>query len=126
MAQGFLQSFDHRLFVASAGTIPGKAVNQKAIAVMLESGIDISRNAPKSVNIYLNENWDYVITVCDEANEICPYFPGKVNQRLHMSFEDPSHATGTEEFVMSEFRRVRDLIKKEFLEFYNNQLKPLL
>ena len=93
---------------------------------MLESGIDISRNASKSVNIYLNENWDYVITVCDEANEICPYFPGKVNQRLHMSFEDPSHATGTEEFVMSEFRRVRDLIKKEFLEFYNNQLKPLL
>lgn len=126
MAQGFLQSFDSRLFVASAGTNPGKAVNQKAIDVMKESGIDISQNTPKSINTYLNESWDYVITVCDEADETCPVFPGKVKNRLHMSFEDPSRATGPEDSIMSEFRRIRDLIKNEFFGFYNNNLKPSL
>lgn len=123
MAQGFLQSFDSRLEVLSAGTNPGPQVNPKAIEVMAESDIDISKNTPKSVDLYLLEQWDYVITVCDDANESCPLFPGKVNHRLHMGFEDPSKAEGSAEFIMSEFRRVRDLIKKEFFEFYNNNLK---
>jgi len=123
MAQGFLQSFDKKSEVFSAGTIPAGRINPKAVEVMAEEGIDISSNVPKSVDEYLNEEWDYVITVCDEANEACPYFPGIVKHRLHMGFEDPSNATGTEEFIMSEFRRVRDLIKVEFRKFYEENLK---
>lgn len=123
MAHGFLQSFDSRLEVFSAGTIPARAVNPKAVEVMAEKGIDISNNTPKSVDDYLNDKWDYVITVCDEANEACPFFPGIVKHRLHMGFLDPSNATGSEEFIMSEFRRIRDLIEKEFRDFYEKNLK---
>ena len=123
MAQGFLQSFDKRLKVFSAGTEPAKRINPTAVKVMKEMGIDISTNKPVSVDKYLNEEWDYVITVCDEANESCPFFPGKVRNRLHLGFEDPSHATGSEDFIMSEFRRIRDLIKKEFWDFYLRNLK---
>lgn len=123
MAQGFLQSFDKKSEVFSAGTIPAGRINPRAVEVMAEEDIDISSNVPKSVDEYLNEEWDYVITVCDEANEACPYFPGIVKHRLHMGFEDPSNATGTEEFIMSEFRRVRDLIKVEFRKFYEKNLK---
>lgn len=123
MAQGFLQSFDEKLEVFSAGTIPAGKINPKAVEVMAEEGIDIGNNIPKSVDEYLGDEWDYVITVCDEANEACPFFPGIVNHRLHMGFEDPSNATGSEEFVMSEFRRVRDLIRAEFRKFYEENLK---
>lgn len=120
MAQGFLQSFDSRLEVHSAGTVPGKEVNPKAVEVMAEDGIDISMNSPKSVDRYLNDTWDYVITVCDDANENCPVFPGKVSHRLHIGFDDPSKAIGSPDYIMNEFRRVRDLINKEFYKFYNN------
>jgi arsenate reductase len=126
MAQGFLQSFDSRLIVHSAGTNPASSVNAMAILVMSEAGVDISSEKPKSVGIFLNEPWDYVITVCDDANETCPVFPGKVKRRLHLSFEDPSNATGTEVHIMNEFRRIRDLIRKEFLELYENEIKPRL
>jgi len=126
MAQGFLQSFDKRMEVYSAGTNPGTEVNPKAIEVMAEVGVDISKNAPKSVDIYLRDTWDYVITVCDDANETCPIFPGKVSHRLHMAFEDPSKATGSAEFIISEFRRVRDDIKNIFFKLYTNELKPKL
>jgi arsenate reductase len=85
---------------------------------MAESGIDISRNVPKNVSIYINQTWDYVITVCDDANEACPFFPGKVGHRLHMGFKDPSNATGSEEFIMDEFRKIRDEIKSAFYKFY--------
>jgi len=123
MAHGFLQSFDKKLDVHSAGTNPGDRVNPKAIQVMAETGIDISQNVPKSVEIYLNQPWDYVVTVCDDANETCPVFPGKVKHRLHFGFEDPSNAKGSEEHIMSEFRRIRDMIKEEFYRFYNNDIK---
>lgn len=123
MAQGFLQSFDHEIEVHSAGTFPAARVNLKAIEVMAEAGIDISKNSPKSVDEFLYYQWDYVITVCDDANETCPVFLGKVNHRLHMGFIDPSNAIGSEEFIMSEFRNVRDQIKKEFREFYEKNLK---
>ena len=123
MAQGFLKSFDSKIEVHSAGTIPSSVVNPKAIKVMAEAGIDISMNSPKSVDKYLDDQWDYVITVCDDANETCPVFIGKVKHRLHMGFEDPSHATGTDEFIMSEFRRVRDEIKTGFQKFYNANVK---
>jgi arsenate reductase len=126
MAQGFMQSFDKRMEVHSAGTFPGPEVNPKAIDVMAEAGIDISSNSPKSVDRYLRNSWDYVITVCDDANETCPIFPGKVSHRLHMGFEDPSKAVGSSEFIMNEFRRVRNEIKTNFYQLYNNQIKPQL
>ncbi len=126
MAQGFLQSFSKDVEVHSAGTIPASQVNRKAITVMAEAGIDIRAHYPKMVDKYIHDEWDYVITVCDDANETCPVFSGKVKHRLHMGFEDPSHAKGTEDFVWSEFRRIRDAIKEEFYKFYMNQIKPQL
>jgi arsenate reductase (thioredoxin) len=124
MAQGFLQSFDNEITVCSAGTEPAARVNQTAVKVMQEVGLDISQHKPKLVDIYLKDEWDYVITVCDDAKETCPVFIGKVKHRLHMGFKDPSHATGTDEYVLSEFRRVRDEIKKSFYTLYATQIKP--
>lgn len=126
MAHGFLQSFDKNITVRSAGTEPALEVNPKAVRVMKEAGIDISHHEPSGVDEYLNEDWDYVITVCDDANETCPAFPGKVKNRLHIGFEDPSHAKGTEEFIWSEFRRVRDEIKDAFYRFYTSPPTPIL
>lgn len=120
MAHGFLQSFDKNLQVFSAGTEASGKLNQTAVKVMAEIGIDISHHTSDSVEKYLNEEWDYVITVCGGANENCPAFFGKVKTRLHIGFDDPSHAVGSEEFVMSEYYRVRDEIKTEFQKFYNN------
>lgn len=125
MTHGFLQSFDDKITVCSAGTEPAKQVNQRAVIVMKEAGIDISNHTPKLVDQYLKDEWDYVITVCDHANETCPLFMGKVKHRLHMGFEDPSNATGSEKFIMSEFRRVRDLIRDEFRKFYEENLKRI-
>ena len=122
MAQGFLKSFDDKIEVESAGTQPASKVNSKAVIAMKESGIDISKNSPKSVDNFLNDEWDYVITVCDTAKETCPVFIGKVKHRMHFGFEDPSNLTGSEEFIMSEFKRIRDEIKTTFFRFYNNFL----
>lgn len=123
MAHGFLQSFDKNLTVRSAGTEASGKLNKKAVAVMMEAGIDISHHSSDSVDLYLNEEWDYVITVCGGANEACPSFLGKVKHRLHIGFDDPSHITGTDEFIWSEFRRVRDEINLAFHEFYFSVLK---
>lgn len=123
MAHGFLQSFDRNIEVYSAGTFPATRINSRAVRVMTEAGIDISNHYPKNVDNYINDVWDFVITVCDDANETCPLFAGKVKYRLHMGFEDPSNATGSEDFIMSEFRRVRDLIRDEFRKFYEENLK---
>ena len=120
MAHGFLQSFDKNLKVCSAGTEASGKLNEKAVAVMNEIGIDISHHTSDSVDIYLNDEWDYVITVCGGANEACPAFLGKVKHRLHMGFDDPSHSTGTDDNIWSEFRRVRDEIKEGFWKFYNS------
>ena len=122
IAQGFLKSFDDKIEVESAGTQPASKVNLNAVKVMGETGIDISKNSPKSVDEFLNNEWDYVITVCNDAKETCPVFLGKVKHRMHFGFEDPSNASGSEEFIMSEFRRIRDEIKTTFFRFYNNFL----
>lgn len=126
MAYGFLQSFNDRINIFSAGTEPAKQINQKAVMVMKEAGIDISHQKPMLVDHYLHDEWDYVITVCDHAKETCPLFQGKVKNRLHLGFEDPSNATGSEELIMNEFRRIRDSIKDTFYKFYINELKPIL
>ncbi|MCB8994392.1 MAG: arsenate reductase ArsC [Bacteroidales bacterium] len=118
MAQGWLQSFDKNLKVYSAGTQASGKLNPKAVMVMNEAGIDISHHSSDPVDLYLGEEWDYVITVCGGAHESCPTFNGKVKNRLHMGFEDPSDTIGSEEFILSEFRRIRDEIKTEFREFY--------
>ncbi|MCA1744450.1 MAG: arsenate reductase ArsC [Bacteroidales bacterium] len=126
MGHGFLQSFDNRIAVSSAGTEASGRLNQKAVQVMKEIGIDISHHTSDSVEKYLADEWDYVITVCGGANEACPAFMGKVKHRLHIGFDDPSHAEGTPEFIMSEFYRVRDEIKAGFHQFYTEQIKPAL
>jgi arsenate reductase len=123
MAEGFLKSFDKNLEVYSAGTKPAEKVNPNAIKVMNEVGIDLSSNYPKLVDQFLNETFDFVITVCDNAKETCPVFIGKVGKQLHIGFEDPADATGTEEEILSVFRKVRDEIKRDFYEFYLNELK---
>jgi arsenate reductase len=123
MAQGFLQSFDNKIEVHSAGIEPAKQVNQNAVKVMKEIGIDISHHTPKPVDQYLKDEWDYVITVCDHANETCPVFFGKVKHRLHIGFEDPSNTIGTDEYILGKFRRVRDAIKNKLYGFYINNLK---
>ncbi len=120
MAHGFLQSFDSTLIVCSAGTEASGKLNPKAVDVMKAAGIDISHHTSDSVDLYLGEEWDYVITVCGGANEACPAFSGKVKHRIHIGFDDPSHATGTDEFIHSEFIRVRDEIQFAFRQFYDS------
>ncbi|MGB9702800.1 MAG: arsenate reductase ArsC [Candidatus Kapaibacteriota bacterium] len=123
MAQGFLASLYNNIQVLSAGTVPGSNVNSNAIKVMNEIGIDISNNYPKSVDNYLDQSFDFVITVCDGAKEACPAFVGKVDTRLHIGFEDPADATGTPEEVLNVFRKVRDEIIRDFTKFYNDYIK---
>ena len=122
MAHGYLQSFDSELTVCSAGTEASGRLNLKAVAAMKEDGIDISQHTSDSASKYLDEAWDYVITVCGGAHESCPAFIGNVKNRLHIGFDDPSHAIGTEEFIWSEFIRVRNEIKKGFYEFYSKEI----
>jgi len=124
MAHGFLQSFDKNIVVHSAGTFPASKINSTAVQVMAEAGIDISKHQPKNVDRYINDIWDFVITVCDDANETCPVFTGKVKYRLHMGYEDPSLKTGTEDYILSEFRRIRDKIKDDFFKLYLEKIKP--
>ena len=122
MAEGFLKSFDSNLEVYSAGTIAEGKVNPYAVKAMGELGIDISQQSPESVEKYLDKSFDYVITVCDGAKEICPVFTGDVKHRLHIGFKDPAKARGSVEEVLPVYRKVRDQIKKEFKEFYNDNL----
>ncbi len=123
MAEGFLKSFDPNLEVYSAGTKPAEAVHPKAIEVMKEAGIDISGNDPERVDKFMDKDIDYVITVCGGARETCPVFTGTVGNQLHIGFDDPATATGSEEEIMAEFRRVRDEIREKFQEFYNNTIR---
>ena len=124
MAEGLLKSLDSSLDVVSAGTEPGERVHPKAIAVMKERGIDIGGGTPKAVERFTEVAFDYVITVCDGARESCPVFSGTVKHRLHIGFDDPAEATGTEEEIMSVFRRVRDEIIIEFSRFYKENILP--
>jgi len=117
MAEGFLKSFNPALEVHSAGTQPSGQIHPRAVQVMAEEGIDISTGYPKNVEQFLDTSFDYVITVCGNAKETCPFFTGKVGHRLHIGFDDPADAVGTEEEILTEFRRVRDEIKRDFEKF---------
>ena len=123
MAEGFLKSFDSELEVYSAGTSPSTEVHPKAIHVMKELQIDISKGHPEYVETYLSDEFDYVITVCGGAKESCPAFAGSVKEHLHIGFDDPAEAIGAEDQILNEFRRVRDEIKRDFSKFYNNNIK---
>jgi arsenate reductase len=126
MAAGFLSSFDSRLDVLSAGTQPAAHVNPHAIAAMKEAGIDLTSEHPKSVSQFISQSFDYVITVCDDADKNCPNFSGKVGKRVHIGFIDPAAATGSEEHIMTVFRQVRDEIKQKFSDLYRNEISKQL
>ena len=116
MAEGHLRAMaGDRFEVQSAGTEQTR-VNPLAIQVMAEEGIDISAHTSKLVSGLMAEHWDHVITVCDDANESCPIFPGQV-KRLHWSFQDPSRATGNEAARLDTFRTVRDQIRSAIGEW---------
>ena len=113
MAEGFLRHYGDDKFEAfSAGTKPSK-VNETAIKVMKEAGVDISGQRSKNVTEYLNQPFDYVISVCDNAKESCPVLPGAAT-KLHWPFPDPPHDKDISEAVLNEFRKVRDLIQEKF------------
>ena len=122
MAEGFLRSIDPELEVYSAGTFAESVVNPFAVKAMAEAGVDISNQQPEPVAQYINQAFDYVITVCDGAHEACPVFTGDVKYRLHIGFDDPASAKGTEEEVMPVYRRIRDEIRDSFYKFFK-QLK---
>ncbi len=121
MAEGFLKSYNEQLEVYSGGTDPSSQTHPKAVLAMKELGIDISKGYPQNVDEFTSLDFDYVITVCDNAKEMCPIFQGNVKEQLHIGFEDPADAVGTEEEIMSEFRRIRDEIDRDFKAFYKNR-----
>jgi arsenate reductase (thioredoxin) len=122
MAEGVLRSLDPTIEVHSAGTRPAEQVHPSAIAAMAEIGIDIRAHRPKALGRFLGQSFDYVITVCDQANESCPVFSGRVGRRLHFSFEDPAAVQGTPEAVLAAFRRIRDEIRRRFVRFHREEL----
>jgi len=122
IAHGYLQHFaGDKAEIYSAG-IETHGVNPKAIQVMAEDHIDISKHTSNNVDEYIDIPFDYVITVCDNANEACPFFPGRV-ERFHQNFPDPAKAKGTDEEVMNEFRKVRDMIKVYSADFIQDHIE---
>jgi arsenate reductase len=125
MAEGFLRALaGDRFEVASAGT-EATHVHPLAVQAMLEVGIDVAGHTSKSLDALLDKPWDYVITVCDNANEMCPVFPGRTT-RIHWSFSDPSQATGTDHERLQAFRRVRDQIHARLRQWLKNLEGPAL
>jgi arsenate reductase (thioredoxin) len=118
MAEAILRSLDPELEVHSAGTRPADRVHPGAVAAMAELGVDLSGARPKSVDQYLHQPFDWVITVCDHARESCPHFGGTVRRRLHAGFDDPAAVAGPDAEVLGAFRRVRDEIRDKFAELF--------
>jgi arsenate reductase len=120
MAEGFLRALaGDRFEVSSAGT-EATGVHPLAVKAMAEVGVDLSRHTSKTFDQLLDQPWDYVITVCDAANEACPVFRGKVG-RLHWSFQDPAQAAGTEEERLAVFRRVREEIRYRLADWIKKE-----
>ncbi|MBE0429804.1 MAG: arsenate reductase ArsC [Thermoleophilia bacterium] len=123
MAEGLVNhDFAAGIEAYSAGTDP-QGLNVFAVKVMSETGIDISRSTSDHISKYESEHFDYVITLCNDANKNCPvYFGG--GKRLHVSFPDPARATGSEQEVLREFRRVRDEIRGRMNDYFKHELMP--
>lgn len=118
MAEGLLRNMHPDWTIYSAGTFPEKQVSPPAVEAMKEIGIDISHHRPKHVNQFIDQSFDYVLTVCDSARETCPVFTGQVKHRLHHDFFDPALATGTREERLNVYRRVRDEIHQWLKEIF--------
>jgi arsenate reductase len=123
IAEGYLRYFAGDAAKIYSAGIETHGVNPRAIEIMKRDGIDISGHTSNNVNEYLDINFDFVITVCDNAKESCPYFPTKA-VKLHYNFPDPAKATGTNEHIMEQFRGVREMIRKYAQNFVNENLKP--
>jgi arsenate reductase len=115
MAEGWLRHLAGDRFEAHSAGTEATRVRPLAVRAMAEEGVDIAGHAFKTLERYRAEPWDYVVTVCDDANEACPVFPGG-KRRLHWSFPDPSRATGTEEQQLAVYRRVRDAVRSRVQE----------
>ena len=121
IAEGYLRHFaDGKAEIFSAG-VETHGVNPRAIAIMQEDGIDISHHASNNINEYRDIDFDYVVTVCDNAKERCPYFPSQA-QQFHHNFPDPAKATGTEEEIQEQFRTVRNMIKEYCKAFVSENI----
>lgn len=121
IAEGYLRFYaGDKAEIYSAG-VETHGVNPRAIAIMAEDGIDISTHTSNNISEYAGIGFDHVITVCDNAKERCPFFPGSAT-RFHENFPDPAKATGTEEEIMQEFRRVREMIKAYSEAFVDKNL----
>ena len=116
MAEGFARELGKGLIAAYSAGLSPQGVNPKAVAVMKEIGIDISKQQSKAIDAELLEKMDMVITLCDNASESCPWTPPAI-KRIHWSLKDPAHVEGPEEEVLNEFRRVRDEIKEKIVDF---------
>ena len=116
MAEGYLRYFSDGMAIVFSAGIETHGVNPRAISVMLADGIDISHHTSNNVNEFLAVKFDFIITVCDHANEVCPVFPSSA-KKFHFNFPDPAKVTGVEEEIVLEFRRVRELIKVYCKEF---------
>ncbi len=122
IAEGYLRQFvNGKADIYSAG-IETHGVNPRAIATMKEDGIDISTHTSNNVNEYTNIEFDYVITVCDNAKETCPYFPAKIKM-FHHNFPDPAKAKGTEQEIINEFRKVREMVKEYTKNFVESNIR---
>ena len=121
IAEGYLRHFaGDKANIYSAG-VETHGVNPRAIKIMAEAGIDISKHTSNNVDEYVSVPFDYVITVCDNAKERCPYFPTNA-EKFHYNFPDPAKASGTEDEILNEFRRVREMIKEYSEAFVNKYL----
>jgi len=126
MAEGILRAINPKLEIFSAGTRPEIEVNPYAVSVMKEIEIDISSQYPKHIDRFIENSFDYVITVCGGARENCPVFTGEVKQNLHIGFEDPAAAKGSDEEILPVYRKIRDEIKEAFTKFYHSFVEPRL
>ena len=126
MAHGFLNHFNNNMEVYSAGVHPASRVQPETVEVMAEKGIDISGHFPEHVYDYMKDTFDYVITVCDHANETCPLFTGEVKHRMHLPFPDPIHARGNYKKRLEAYREVRDAIEARFYKLYKEEIEPEL
>ena len=122
MGEAILREINPELEVVSAGTKIADRVHPLAVKAMSEIGIDISSLRPKMVDVFLEEGVDFLISVCGGAKEACPAFIGPVGARLHIGFDDPAYAEGTDEEVFNVFRRVRDEIRRDFIKFNKDHI----
>lgn len=121
ISEGYLRHFaQNKAIIYSAG-VETHEVNPKAVATMKEDGIDISNHTSNNIDEYRNIDFDFVITVCDNAKEQCPFFPSNV-KKFHYNFTDPAKATGTDEEIMQQFRQVRQQIKNYCIQFVADNL----